>query len=279
MMKSQTITILDKPQESSDNNDCLGEIISFELEIAGKTIPFDINVTTEKATLADIVPLARKLASKLAITVRESIKEKGQSVPCRKGCCACCNSLIPMSVPEVFRMSEELLLMPTETSNRILRDCIHTAEKILEKSRRTDCLKDFSKNGKPRISQINKWYGELKLTCPFLSEGLCILYEQRPLACREHIVTGTSNPCQKDHKCRPNVVQMPVSILETLGQLAGELEQSDVEAIMLPFSFAWVQDNIQRAERRWPAVEMVKRFIEILKQKAAKYSEAAALTG
>jgi len=63
---------------------------------------------------------------------------------------------------------------------------------------------------------------------------------------------------------------MPVSVLEALGQLAGELEQTDVEAVMLPLSFAWAQDNLERAQRTWPAVEMVKRFVEILKQKASK---------
>ena len=277
MTESQTITVLDKHQETSSNYSRAGEIISFELEVAGKTVPFDIDVAAEKATLADIVPPARKLSSKLAIAVREGVEEKGQSVPCGKGCCACCNSLTPLSAPEVFRMREELLVLPTETSNRILKSCIHTAERILEKMGRIDCLlKDFSKNGKPRISQINKWYGELKLTCPFLSESLCMLYEQRPLACREHIVTGSSGPCQKDRKCRPNVVPMPVSILEALGQLAGELEQTDVEAVMLPFSFSWAQDNLQRAERVWPAVEMVRRFVEILKQKASKNSKAVA---
>lgn len=277
MTENQTITVLDNPQKASGSNSYVGEIVSFELEIAGKTIPFDIDVAAEKATLADIVQPARKLSSKLAIAVREGVKEKGQPIPCSKGCSACCNSLIPLSVPEVFRMREELLVMPTEKSNQILKSCIHTAEKILEKTGRTDCLKDFSRNGKPRISQINKWYGELKLTCPFLSEDLCMLYEQRPLVCREHIVTGSSGPCQKDHKCRPNVLQMPVSVLETLGQLAGELEQTAVEAVMLPFSFAWAQDNLQRAERVWPAVEMVRHFVEILKQKTSKNSKVVAL--
>lgn len=265
MNERQTITVSDEPQQIGEE-----EIISFELTVEGKTIPFAINVTAENATLADIVPAARKLSSKIAIAVRERITENNQSVPCQKGCSACCSSLIPLSVPEVFRLSEEFLAMPSERSNHLLRNCIATAEKILSKAKRTACMESFSKNAKTGTSQINKWYGDLKLACPFLCENLCVLYEERPLACREHIVTGSSDSCQNGRKCRPNVAAMPVSVLEAMGQLASELEGTDVEAIMLPFSLAWVQDNIDRAERRWPAKDMVLRFVEILKEKALR---------
>jgi Fe-S-cluster containining protein len=270
MTENQTITVLDNLQETCDGNFSSGEIIDFELDIAGKKIPFHINVTAKNATLADIVPLARKISTKLAAVFTADLVEKGYSIPCCKGCCACCSSLIPLSVPEAFRLREELLAMPNDVSNQIMRSCINTAEKILDKAQRTAQMEGFSKNGKPRISQINKWYGELKLPCPFLSESLCTLYEQRPLACREHIVTGSSASCQIKSKCRPNVAIMPVSVLEALGQLTSELEQTEVGAIMLPLSFAWAQDNIERAKRKWPAAEMVKRFVEILKQKVSK---------
>ncbi|MDD5010634.1 MAG: YkgJ family cysteine cluster protein [Phycisphaerae bacterium] len=270
MTENQTITVLDNLQEICDGDFNSGEIIDFELDIAGKKIPFHINVMAKNATLADIVPLARKISTKLAIAFVADIREKGHIVPCSKGCCACCSSLIPLSVPEAFRLREELLAIPGNVSNQIMRSCINTAEKILDKAQCTAQIEGFLKNRKPRISQINKWYGELKLACPLLSENLCTLYEQRPLACREHIVTGSSASCQIKSKCRPNVAIMPVSVLETLGQLASELEQTEVEAVMLPLSFAWAQDNIERAKRTWPTAEMVKRFVEILKQKLSK---------
>ncbi|PKL49397.1 MAG: hypothetical protein CVV39_03050 [Planctomycetes bacterium HGW-Planctomycetes-1] len=270
MTENQTITVLDNLQETCDGDFSSGEITDFELDIAGKKTSFHINVTAKNAALADIVPLARKLSTKLAAAFVANLREKGHFVPCCKGCSACCSSLIPLSVPEAFRLRKELLAMPSDVSNQIMRSCINTAEKILDKAQRTDRMEGFSKNSKPRISQINKWYGELKLPCPLLSKSLCTLYEQRPLACREHIVTGSSASCQIKSKCRPNVAIMPASVLETLGQLACELEQTEVEAIMLPLSFAWAQDNIERAKRTWPTAQMVKRFVEILKQKASK---------
>ena len=76
----------------------------------------------------------------------------------------------------------------------------------------------------------------------------------------------------------PDVVPMPLSVLEAVAQLASELENIDIKAVILPLAFAWAQDNIQRSRRTWPAVTMVKRFVEILKEMASKNSAVPALS-
>ena len=277
MFDSSAVTVLDESGRLDSNYPCDTEIISFELDVAGKTVQFRIDVAAKQATLADIVPLARRLSTKLAILFLERLRENGQSIPCCKGCSACCSYLIPLSVPEVFRLREELLAMPSSKSSRILKSCVIAAKRILDKSHEDIDANKLTKNNLAQKDEISKWYTSLKLTCPFLSEDLCLLYEQRPLACREHIVTGSAVSCETGHRTEPNVAPMPVSILEALGLLAAELEQSDVEAVMLPLALPWTQDNLQRSRQTWPAVTMVKRFVGILKETAVKNSAAVAV--
>jgi Fe-S-cluster containining protein len=266
MSENKNLSVLENQPESLSN--LQGQVISFSIEAAGKNIPFAINVMNDQATLSDIVQPARKLSNEVVLAHQEQIEQKGQKVPCKKGCCSCCSSLIPMSVPEVFRMREDFMEMPNEKSSVLLRNCIQSAQQILKKSRNRACLKDFAEKGKDKTNQISDWYGELGIVCPFLSGGICSIYEERPLACREHIVTEISTSCKKDSKSKPKVVPMQVSVLEALGQLASELEGTEVDAIILPFSLAWAQDNPQRAQRKWPAEEMVQRFAKILQYKA-----------
>ena len=71
---------------------------------------------------------------------------------------------------------------------------------------------------------------------------------------------------------------MPISVLEAIGQLAGELEDLDIETVMLPLAFAWAQDNLWRSRRNWPAVTMVKRLVEILEETAVKNSTMPTLS-
>lgn len=276
MTEEKTTVVLCESEETK--NTCGLEIISLDVDILDKSIHFDIGVADRQAGLVDMVPLARTISTKLALTVLDSLGKNGQYVPCCKGCSACCSCLIPLSVPEVFCLREELLTMPTDDSSRVLPSCLKTAERILDNFPQTFCSEDFCSKGQSSIGQINKWYAGLELVCPFLSEGLCSLYEQRPLACREHIVTDSVFFCKADHKGEPNVVQMPVSILEVLGLLTAELEQSDVEAIMLPLAFAWAEDNLQRSRVTWHAVTMVECFLEIIKLIASKNSAMPALS-
>jgi len=276
MLDNENLTVMGNA--SPTTNGLQGKIIDFSFEAAEQKISFSVNIMNEEATLADIVLPARKLSSKVAIAHRQTAAKNGQTVPCKKGCCSCCSSLIPMSVPEVFKLREEFLEMPNDKSNRLLRNCISAAEKILKKTEKEKHLHTFAQEGKQQITQIDKWYSELGLVCPFLSGGgICKIYEQRPLACREHIVVGTSGSCYKNSKSKPNVLPMDVSVLESLGQLAGELEGTEVQAVMLPFSLAWAQDNLHRAEHKWPAEKMVQRFAEILQEKAAQKNASPVL--
>ena len=272
MINSLATTVLGKLGER--DNGCLhgAEIISFELNVAGRMERFHINVTAKQATLADIVPLARKISTKLTASFLEKLREDGQTIACHKGCSACCSYLVPLSVPEVFRLREELLAIPQDKSSRILKSCALVAINILDKGTKKLNTNELTENDLAQANQVSKWYAGLKLACPFLSDGLCMLYEQRPLACREHIATGSNFFCQPDRRGEPNVVPMPISVLEALGQLTAELENLEIEAIMLPLAFPWAQDNLERSKRTWPAVTMVKRFVEILERTASKNS-------
>ena len=57
---------------------------------------------------------------------------------------------------------------------------------------------------------------------------------------------------------------MPVQLPNALGQLASELEGTGVEAVILPLSLVWFEENPERVERNWLAEMMVKRFVEIV---------------
>lgn len=250
--------------------------ISLEVDILGEPVCFDIKVVDRPARLSGIVPLARNLSTKMALVTLDRLSAKGQCVPCRKGCSACCSYLVPLSVPEAFRLAEELSAMPANESKPLIQSSIETTRKILnnmpadfELSRKEDSGDAF------QSQEIGDWYAGLKLPCPFLSDGLCVPYEHRPIACREHMVTGSAKLCDLTSTDKADVVKMPISVFECLGRLTAELEKSDVEAVMLPLTLLWVQENVERSERTWPAPTMVERFVEIIQTAAEACAPAA----
>ncbi len=283
MAENPPLMVLCEHEGIDKSFDCRVETVGLELDILGEPVHFQINVADRYARLSEMVPFARALSSKLAKIVSDRLSAGGKSVLCRKCCTACCNYLVPLSIPEVFRLRQEVLAMPAEQGKSVMQSCLCAAKKILdERPEDFDINESTQTKNQTQISRLSRWYAGLRLPCPFLSNNMCVSYEQRPIACREHMVTGSAIFCDTRYSM-PNgdresnhVVQMPVSVLECLAELTAELEQSNTESIMLPLALPWAQENLERSGRMWPAVMMVEHFIKIVKAAASKNSAVAA---
>jgi Fe-S-cluster containining protein len=248
---------------SSGNSVRGKELIKTELQVAEKLVPLAIRIPDKPIPLSDIVPLARAICDTLCSVVLSSLASYGNFIPCRKGCCVCCRYLVTLSMPEVYRFRQEFAEMTGRNRIPILRSCLSSAQKILASAASADA---------DDIRRLSQWYWQLDIKCPFLHNGICSIYTTRPLACREHFVTTPPILCSPGSLCEPSIVPMPVSILEALGQLAAELEQKEVEAVMLPLAFAALEQDDTRCRRTWPAEYMIKRFVQILQTIASGHS-------
>lgn len=243
-----------------------GQFIETSFAINGKPLHLSIYVTDTPARLSDLVPLARSLTDKLTSTLIAENAQSGQPIQCRKGCSACCCYLVALSLPEVYDLQQIVASIPAECRVPVVHACIHAARKILDLS----VLEKHSICRSTDMNAINQWYAGLRLKCPFLSAGSCSIYEQRPLACREHLVVSPSGWCDSRQNHSPQIVDIPVSLLEALGQLAGELQQTEVEAVILPLAVTGMDHYGPQDERTWPAVEMVQRLLQILETAVSK---------
>ena len=271
--KNGPIRVLSGFQNGSEVGSDL-EVIGLEFDILDEPIRLCVGVSDGSARLSDIVPLARALSTEVALLVLGKLVGQQEYVPCCKGCSACCNYLIPVSVGEAFRMREELLQMPPKKGAGLLNSFLDSSMIILE-SMNEGCdlgsIPDAARE--EQLADLGGWYANLNLPCPFLSDGICTSYEQRPTVCREHIVTESALLCDGQTFDKPNVAAMPVSIGEALVKLASQLEQSEGQAVMLPLFLPWTEENIERGERSWPAKMMLTRFVEIIKRMAMERAE------
>lgn len=251
------------------------DVIGLKLDILGKSVNLHVAVAKNQARLADIVPLARTLCAKITDVVVEYVLSNAGHIPCCKGCASCCaRYLVPLSVPEALRLKEEISTAPKAQRESIFMDCLITTRRIL--SQRPPALSMDRKTepsfiGHVDLNRLSDWYRSLKLPCPFLHRDMCSIYQNRPLACREYFVKGSLDPCRHQQSI-VDVVKIPVQMPNVLAQLASELEGTGTEAVILPLTFFWYEQNRHRAGRTWPAVMMVKRFLEIVKEMASKNS-------
>ncbi len=254
------------------------KVIALEIDILGEALNFRISVGKERAKLSDIVPLARTLCDRITDVVVRSACGEGNHIPCGRGCSACCSRcLVPLSVPEALRFKEEIDAAPADRRESIWRACLQAARLILSLKLPKSFVyqTEVSPVGPVDLNILSNWYTSLELTCPFLYNHVCSIYGQRPLACREHFIVGSARGC-KGLRGVTEVLEMPVQLPNVLGQLASELEGTSVEAVILPLTPFWCEENPERAERSWPAEMIVKRFVEIVEAMAKRNLSAVA---
>ena len=256
--------------------------INLDLDILDEHLHFRIGVGDERVALADIVPLAHRISARIADVVIARDRRQRSDIACRKGCSYCCQShLVPLAVPEAFRLTEYIYSRPRDLRDSMLRMCLLAARDILNEEppefivpRAETDLNDSSSF----LSDLSKWYVGLGVSCPFLSENICTIYENRPSACRDHFVHGGGTSCaDTDVVIEP--VKMPVPMVEVLGQLAGEFEDREVEAVILPLTPLWCEQNVERSGRRWSSRDMAERFVDIVKARASEHSVEPVLSG
>ena len=240
-------------------------VLDIQPDSMGCLVDTKVAVSNTPAGLGDLVPLARTLAAKISSDAMDHAENAGEKVPCRKGCGACCSYLVPLSAPEALCMGREIGSLSSNAAPEIARSLTDAAGRILAGWPDSPFAKSESDGDEEcDIEAVGRWYAGLNLTCPFLSHGACTIYDSRPLACREHAVLGSESHCSRFNPKRKNSLEMPVKVLDALGQLAADLEQTEVQAVMMPLVPFWYEENRHRALQTWDGPELVSRFLDCL---------------
>ncbi len=231
------------------------------LRIGTQSMIFWIGFFFGTASLSEIVPAAWGLSDAVIETVVEEIPRRGGRMACRKGChAACCRYLmVSLSVPEALNIMGQVHCLETGTRNRIIGSCKAVAGKIREhlKERPAVAAGHQARDG------ILDWYMDLEVACPFLVDNCCSMYEQRPMTCRECLVTTPESYCRKSAGQIVKKVSLPLRFSAVLTQLSRELYGTKDELVVLPCVFDWFDDNDLRYRKTWPTEFLVRRFIEI----------------
>lgn len=252
--------------------------IDLELRVFDETLSARLSIPDRALGLADVVPVARRLADEIVHGAIRHAAGGSRAVSCHSGCSACCRYLVPLSVPEALRMWNEIDTLPPRRRKRLARGFAAAAKRILRagppQAPTPESVQDAERD-RTLLRAISLWYRRLNVGCPFLADDLCAAYAHRPIACREHLVVGGAANCADP---RPDVgaaLEMPVSLSEALARLAAEVEKTPLESVMLPLSLQWHKIHLRRAERTWPGPKLFQRFVAILHDLAAETAPAA----
>jgi Fe-S-cluster containining protein len=226
-----------------------------------------VGVPTGFVPIASIVPMMRDLGQQAQTLEQQRLIASGHVISCKKGCSACCRMMVPVSAPEAFAL-EQAFAQYEEPTKRFLTSRLDAAKQQLAEAGLLEQLTKLTRSSEPlsdnSIEPINRAYYALRLPCPFLDQDTCLIYEDRPSACRELAVTSPAPLC--DNLLSPAVRSVPVSvrISTVLGLLWAELTDSVPRLIPLPLALDWAREHKADGERQWKGTTLLDQALDKL---------------
>ncbi|MDE3225794.1 MAG: YkgJ family cysteine cluster protein [Nitrospirota bacterium] len=244
----------------------------------GESERFDISMTTPAGPvtvavdvpayfvpIASIVPSMRRMGEAAQALEERRVVAQGSAVSCKKGCAACCRMLIPVSAPEAFALADTINTWPADRREATLAR-MADARARLEQAGALSHLREVAASerqlGDDAFEPINRAYYALRLPCPFLVEESCSIYDDRPAACRELLVTSPAELCQDLERNPVSPLPVPLRIGTVLALLWSDLGGGPARFIPLPLALEWAERHAQEGARSWKGRELLERALD-----------------
>ncbi len=187
----------DEPaRESSPHDSAAPPVLNAHIRIRaeGREMELNLQVAQAPARPTELLPLLRDLSEAFIGFAVEDEAARGRTVSCRKGCGACCRQLVPLSATEARMLANLVDAMPEPRRSTIQARFDETLARLdaagqLERLRRPESVTP------QELSDLGREYFRAGVPCPFLEDEACSIHPDRPLPCREYLVTNNPALC------------------------------------------------------------------------------------
>jgi Fe-S-cluster containining protein len=162
------------------------------LVVGGDRVPLELTVPAAPVSIEKLLPILRGLSSLFAERATNRVEAEGRAISCRAGCGACCRQLVPLAPSEARALARLVDALP-EPRRSVVRDRFESALKRLEA---TDLLGRMGTRTPGERTALGTAYFQQGIACPFLEDESCSIHPDRPMACREYLVTSPAENCR-----------------------------------------------------------------------------------
>ena len=227
---------------------------TLRLAVGELRIVHPISVPTAPVPAAEIVSALQGLVNAVVEAAEAGSVKDGRAISCRKGCGACCRQLVPVSRTEGERLLQFVEALPAERREALLAR-FAAAQTVIEGA-------GLHQRGARTDRELSAAYFALRLPCPFLEDESCSIHPERPLVCREYLVTSPAELCSGPAQEGVTTVAVP-----KISLAARSLQDEKDDWFPLALLMAWRRTRPRKAEKQ-PGPQWVQRFLKQLSGKS-----------
>lgn len=174
-------------------NDAGTATAQLKLELDGQKFAFTASVPKGDVTLRELLPILRDFTHGVVSLGVDKVAAQGKEVSCKAGCGACCSQMVPINRSEAFVLRDVVSQMPEPRRSEVMRRFADAKAKFAAAGM-FDALMT-GKIGAEGTTAFGMRYFQFGIPCPFLEDQSCSIYADRPLKCREYLVTSPAERC------------------------------------------------------------------------------------
>lgn len=235
---------------------------SVELQIADHRVQANITVPAGPVHLQDMLPIIQSFASTVVDIAAEDAEAKGHKISCEKGCGACCRQLVPITDVEARHLRDLANSLPEPRRSNV-RARFAAARQQLDSSGLTDRLLQRDHLQKGERNALGLDYFRQGIPCPFLEDESCSIHPERPVACREYLVTSPAVNCRQPSAASISCIELPARVSNALGRIGSGSATGAVRWVPLILAPEWAGDHPDEQPPR-PATDVLQEFFGLL---------------
>jgi Fe-S-cluster containining protein len=231
-------------------------------------VEMEMTLPAPPTRLESLLPVIQRVADGLVDLAAERAGTEGRTVSCAKGCGACCRQIVPISEVEARRIGRLVEELPeprrTQVRARFERARERLAEAgLLPKLERRESFVESE------VLEFGITYFRLGIPCPFLEEESCSIHADRPISCREYLVTSPAVNCADPKPGTIEKVEMPAKLWIALARSDSRTPAARIVPwVPLILAPEWASAHPDTSDVR-PVEELIRGVFEALSGRKA----------
>ncbi len=206
----------------------------------GNPLEIQFSVPAKPVKLQRMLPIFQQMTNTFVEANVTAVKKSDEEVSCKKGCGACCRQPVPVAEIEAYKLAEIVEDLPEPRRSKIKK----RFEAAFRHFRETGWIeKLLNCENDEQLKEIALEYFYEGIPCPFLENESCSIHRQRPLACREYLVTSPAENCANPSAATVDMIPQPVKLSNALRKLGQSRKIGNINFIPLVLSLDWAHNN------------------------------------
>jgi Fe-S-cluster containining protein len=236
--------------------------IAFSL--VGQRFDVQASLPQGRARPRDLLPALHAIDDAVVDSAVHEVERQGHTISCRKGCGACCRQVVPISEAEAHQLREVIERLPPPRQATIRTRFAAARERferagLLDRLRRPGQMNDEQRQ-KLALDYFREW-----VACPFLEDESCSIWPDRPLECREYLVTTPAEHCSRPLEESVVSVGLPGRVSVALGELGTSTSERGVWWLPLILALEWTDAHPLEPKSR-PTQQLLREVLGRLTQ-------------